>query len=305
MSVDKSELVKWAAEAGYNLTTSDSIESISPEQEATLPDYVEKWVNKARTTEPIDFIEVAKWVDRAYRVSGLETPEIIYCDSPIHAAKEIKNRGGDPSMVYSASFKGNHEAYWLSYYDALCELFGIESALEIVPQVQIAKYGGWVVLTDTLAICIERACELHFDEDFLIHNDNGMSCKWKDGTGFYTWNGKAVEPWVVEEPERITSEMIMSETDADLQNILAQQYGWHRLLKEIGAEVLDVRENPVENTVEVLTTSQFGVKLMATCPTGRVMTMPMPDGTKTCIEAQEWLGSEEEYDLDVNMIGRT
>ena len=305
MTVDKKTLQAWASEAGYDLTNDAKVENISPEQEATLPGYVEKWVNKARTTEPIDQIETAKWVGRAYQVAGLEVPEIIYCVSPKEAAAEIEKRGGDKSLVYQASFKGNHESYWVSYYDCLCELFGITSALEVIPQVEIAKHGGWVVLTDEVAVMIERPSELHFNEDFELHNTDGMACKWPDGFGFYTWNGKAVEGWIIETPEKITKEQVMNETDADLQNILAEQYGWHKLLNEIGAKVLDTRENPVENTIEVLTTSQFGVKLMATCPTGRVMTMPVPNDTKTCAAAQTWLGSEDGYDLDVNVIGRT
>lgn len=300
-------MIQWAIEAGYSDTyTNERVESLTQEQSGKTADYVTKWVNKARSTEKIDFVEVAKWAKRAYQVAGQPVPEVVYATSPLHARDILDGmRENGKSLTVQGAFQGNQEASLLCNYDYYLRELRLEVVLPMVPLLQLAEKGGWVIMLDELIIVCERPMEHHWDDDYMLHNEDGMSTKWEDGFGFYTWHGKEIEGWIVENPERITSEMIEKERDADLQNILATQYGWHRLLTEIGAEVIDERENIVENTIEVLTKSKFGTKLIATCTTGRVMTMPVPDTITTCVDAQTWLGNETDYFEDVNVIGRT
>ena len=63
------------------------IEKLTPEQEALIPVYREKWRQIALSTKPIDRQKAAEAVKAAYKLIGESEPEIIYFDSPYAAAR--------------------------------------------------------------------------------------------------------------------------------------------------------------------------------------------------------------------------
>ncbi|MEH1897666.1 MAG: DUF6745 domain-containing protein [Nostoc sp.] len=65
------------------------IENLTPEQEALIPVYREKWRAIALSTERIDREKAAEAVKVAYTAFGFEEPEIIFCDSAYAAFSEI------------------------------------------------------------------------------------------------------------------------------------------------------------------------------------------------------------------------
>jgi len=69
-----------------------TISQITPEQEALIPVYREKWRNIALSTVPIDREKAADAVQAAYAVIGLEKPEIIFYDSPLRALEQLGHR---------------------------------------------------------------------------------------------------------------------------------------------------------------------------------------------------------------------
>lgn len=58
------------------------IESLTPEQEALIPVYREKWKASALSTEPINHQKASEAVKVAYATIGKEEPEILFFDSP-------------------------------------------------------------------------------------------------------------------------------------------------------------------------------------------------------------------------------
>ncbi|MBN3878852.1 MULTISPECIES: DUF6745 domain-containing protein [unclassified Nostoc] len=58
------------------------IEKLTPEQEALIPVYREKWRAIALSTERIDCEKAAKAVKATYVLIGMEEPEIVFYDSP-------------------------------------------------------------------------------------------------------------------------------------------------------------------------------------------------------------------------------
>lgn len=66
------------------------ISELSPEQEAMLPSYRDKWRSLSISTEPIDREKVAAVIKAAYAVSGYyEEPEILFYNSPMEAIKKV------------------------------------------------------------------------------------------------------------------------------------------------------------------------------------------------------------------------
>ena len=58
------------------------IEKLTPEEEALIPVYRQKWRTIALSTERIDREKAAEVVKAAYTAIGKQQPEIIFCDSP-------------------------------------------------------------------------------------------------------------------------------------------------------------------------------------------------------------------------------
>ncbi|MEJ6486632.1 DUF6745 domain-containing protein [Nostoc punctiforme UO1] len=65
------------------------IENLTPEQEALIPVYREKWRAIALSTERIDKEKATEVIKAAYTVIGKQQPEIIFCDSPYAGLKII------------------------------------------------------------------------------------------------------------------------------------------------------------------------------------------------------------------------
>ncbi|MEH2075257.1 MAG: DUF6745 domain-containing protein [Nostoc sp.] len=65
------------------------IEKLTPEQEALIPVYREKWRAIALSTERIDREKASEALKVAYAAFGFEVPEIIFCDSPYAAFNKI------------------------------------------------------------------------------------------------------------------------------------------------------------------------------------------------------------------------
>jgi hypothetical protein len=61
------------------------IEKLTPEQEALIPVYREKWWKIALSTEPIDREKPTQSVRFAYAALGYKEPQIVICDSPCTA----------------------------------------------------------------------------------------------------------------------------------------------------------------------------------------------------------------------------
>ena len=61
------------------------IERLTPEQEALIPVYREKWRSVAFSTERIERKQASEAVKAAYIFSGLSEPEVIFLDSPFRA----------------------------------------------------------------------------------------------------------------------------------------------------------------------------------------------------------------------------
>ncbi|MEH2381112.1 MAG: DUF6745 domain-containing protein [Nostoc sp.] len=68
------------------------IEKLTPEQEALIPVYRDKWRAIALSTERIDREKAANVVKAAYVAIGFEEPEIVFCDSPYAACNWMLKR---------------------------------------------------------------------------------------------------------------------------------------------------------------------------------------------------------------------
>jgi len=65
------------------------IEQLTPEQEALIPVYREKWLKIATSTEPLDYRKARKALKATYKIIGRKEPTIIFVKSPASIWKYI------------------------------------------------------------------------------------------------------------------------------------------------------------------------------------------------------------------------
>jgi len=71
------------------------ITELTPEQEALIPDYREKWRKIALSTERIDEEKATEAIEAGYNFFNAEAPDVEFFDSPCSALKELSDIGYD------------------------------------------------------------------------------------------------------------------------------------------------------------------------------------------------------------------
>ena len=202
---------------------------------------------------------------------------------------------------------GNLWAGWYAYTTFMRDVLGLSGgALDGFQWDELhARNAGWCWYGDRVAVISDRPERLLFDESGVLHCEDGMAARWRDGWGLWMLGGIRVDEQIVMRPETQTIEQINQEENADVKSIRIERFGWARYLKESRSKLLDHRHNDIENTVEALYDAPDGSRrLVATCPTGRVFVMGCPSDVQTCAQAQNWLGGDE-LDAKSRCLGRT
>lgn len=294
------------------------ITELTEAQKNAMPKYAEKWINIGIDTEDTDRETAIEAVNTIYNqwkdVANIDEPQqYVFVDSPLAAIKYVKdnlNAGESCSIgdIMSMFNYGSQEAGWLSSYDFFESELGLDLKTDqgdiIAPFLKLSKACGWWTVYNNVAVFSRKPIEINFVNG-LLHNDNGPSVLYKDGFATYSINGHHVTEQIVMRPHTLTIDQINSEINSDIQSIMIERFGWVRFIEETNAVLVDSRKNEVENTLEALyNTNEFGMRLVVTCPTGRVFVKGIPaNGINKCEEAQRWLGNDT--DRQFNVIGRT
>ncbi|MEH1873960.1 DUF6745 domain-containing protein [Nostoc sp.] len=87
------------------------IEKLTPEQEALIPVYREKWRAIALSTERIDKEKAEEVVKAVYTAIGKQQPEIIFCDSPYAGLKIILKKRNNKLNLNNINLNDNFINY--------------------------------------------------------------------------------------------------------------------------------------------------------------------------------------------------
>lgn len=176
------------------------IDSLTPAQEAKIPEYVDKFLKIGMSTEPMD-IEAAKAaITASYAHMKLPAPEFVIADSPFAGAKlaaqlehgrEEVTRAEVQAQNSSASY-GSFEAYWVSFY-SFCfnELNVPKNDLINIVEAIVKNCGVYWTFKD-LVVLTHKPIAIHM-VDKKLHNPNGMALEYRDGTGLYCIDGVAYD----------------------------------------------------------------------------------------------------------------
>lgn len=204
---------------------------LTKEQEALLPIVRDEWIAIGLSTEPADRPRAEAGVALAYQAANLPPPkEIVWELSPRAGAERAKALSGKSGgAVY-----GQHDAGWLSFYDAMGR-FGIDVS-RLHGLMEVAKSSGWWWPLSDAAVLTDRPDRLHRDEQGRLHNETGPAIRYRDGFAVYAVHGVRVPAKVVEAPETLTAAEITAERNAEVRRVMVNRFGFDRYIREAGAK---------------------------------------------------------------------
>ena len=247
------------------------IEALTPEQEALLPVYAERWTRIGLATGDgrIDLRRVRPAIHRAYRCAGLPPPaRIIRSTSPLagmlcavvvgasvrdsvrdSVGASVRDSVRDSvwasvgASVWAsvwASCYGAHDAHWLGYYS----YFGEVLRLDISPLdglMRLARLIGWWCPYERAVIVTPLPTSLHRDARGRLHCADALAIGYRDGWGVYAWHGVRVPERVILRPDELTTAEVLGERNAEIRRVMIERIGMERIMDRAEVVSTDAR----------------------------------------------------------------
>jgi hypothetical protein len=217
---------------------------------------------------------------------------------------------------------GIDSSWGTNYIDAEVLCTGMQfTRPDFTWQRELVHAASMVMTFRTQALVLLGRPTVHCNQDGELHNDEGPAVVYPDGAKQYWVDGHQLGMLgekIVDKPETLTLADIQREQNEEVKRIAIEVYGWSRYLEEIGARIVDSRENDVDNTIEALveiddTLETTGWangrvvrentpfkrrKLVLACrSTARQYFLAVPEDINTCEEGQRWLHAGASTDV--------
>ena len=309
------------------------IDSLTDAQRSKFPEYVERWTAYGLSTEPADRPRAEKAMAKMYEIAGLDTPRMVWCDSPlsmaftrytiasirdsvrdsVRASVGASVRDSVRASVWDSvrdsvrdsvwdSVYGQHDASWLSYYRFFYKECGLQNETKKLEGLwELCKSAGWALPCEDVCFISERHNVLSLDEQGRLHCEDGPACAYPDGFAIYAWHGVRLPEWIIEKPQDITVEKIDKETNAEIRRVMVERYGTERFLKDGGANIINQDNSGVLYRREIPDDEPLVMVHVQDPSTDREYFLRVPPTTQTARQAVAWTFEmdEAEYQPEV------
>ena len=244
------------------------IESFTDEQIATFPSYVKKWTDIGLSTSKLDKKHAKAAIINLYKCGELAPPKkIVFCSSPLMAlyvkamrdVKDItvkntyptdfsivmkdisKDIADNMSSSFSDFIYGQHEAYWLSFYDVFINNGLPELKDKLHGLMECAEGCGWILPYEEICYVAEKPVKLHLDTENRLHNLEGPAVSWSDGYSIYSIHGVRLNEsnsFIVTDKSRINAKTILAESNAEVRRVMIDIYGTDNFIKNSNATLV-------------------------------------------------------------------
>lgn len=290
------------------------ITKLTPEQEAQIDNYVNKWIEIGLGTDRPNDEAVLKVVPDYYEHGELNPPKKVVFVQSVMAAitlteddlnaprsydlvkgKYVEN-STEPSQGKERKLTDLSKKIWdarvgtsfWSGYNAWRDYMGFLGIdiHELEPTFELAKYSCYIFPFEDLLIVVDKPTVMHFDANNNLHNLYGPAIEWDDGDCMYLLNGIRMcgqefffDPNI---PENEKIKRIQACENTEQRVCMMRYIGYDKFLESLQAELID--ENP--DTKDKLYTiviegTRCGPFLMMTCPsTGKVYFEGVGDAEK-------------------------
>ena len=237
------------------------IDRLTPQQEAQLPVWRDKWIAYGLSTEPADRPRAEEGIHLAYAAANLQPPRIVWCGSPLaNALTAGASVGASVGDSVGDSVYGQHDAAWIAWCDYFREVCGLRRETDCLRGLTLlAQSAGWALPYEKICWVSERHNILRRDAQGQPHCSTGHAIEYPDGWGVYAWHGVRVPERVILAPEAYTADEIKAERNTEVVRALAERLGWRTFLQRLGTDVVDSWCDPVTGLDYALHQAHVGV----------------------------------------------
>lgn len=221
------------------------IDSLTPEQEAMIPVYVERYTSKFFNYKPINKEKATDFFQWVYKFSELAPFKELYIVSDPIQAQELANKlCGTEKTYYPFSGYGNAwDLGWLSFYAFMQEVVGInldENFNKYHEIVDLSIYDS--LQFDEAVILVELPTNIR-RKGIRLHCEDGPAITFGKDYKMFFWNGVAVPEKLIMDRENITKEDIFKEDNAEIRRCFMEALGgqvyYNTLSDGDGIELID------------------------------------------------------------------
>lgn len=283
------------------------IESLTVEQESRFDEFVQKWLKIGLSTTPVDLEKATEAAILSYTIAGLKAPtQFFLVDGPIAAIKFIKTM--DPSKqsrdIFDEMLYGGHDAYWLSFYDYMLEVVGIEGCKKFEGLFGLAKYSGWLNAYEDVVVFQHPPEVIKFDDRNVLHCQDGPAIRYRDGVEVYAWHGVTIPGEWISDKKALTPDICLHWANVEQRRCACEIYGWANIIRDLNPLTIDKDGDPEIGTLIEVDIPEIGKErfLLVLCGTKREFAIPIPPTVNTAIEAQAWSWGLSESDFVIPEI---
>ena len=179
---------------------------------------------------------------------------------------------------------------WVTFFTEVC---GLELTPEIKEKFEInqalVKSCGWTWWHENILVISDKPLHIKRDAEGRLHCNNGSSIEYRDGWALYHWHGIPIPiEWVTGKPP--TAKEALTWQNVEQRRAAAEIVGWHNILSELNAKVIDKDIDPQVGTLLEADIPDSGKErfLQVLCGTKRTFCLPVPRDISTALAANLW-----------------
>jgi hypothetical protein len=254
------------------------IEKLTPEQEAEMPKYVQKWIDIGTNTDRLDYNKTVEIVKDFRELIEMKTDGVptVLVDNPIEAwvvcclheegvktddliseMKKVFNGNPEKREIPQAELPyqtGSFFAPTFSFYDYFLNCVGIKLEPELDHKYKIweaTKELGCIYPLEGITVVSQKPSEIYLNENNVLHRDGGAALVYAGEGDFkcYVLNGVTVPEYLAVTPAgELDISKYNEETNADVKAEFVRKVGIEQFLDK-GKKIdtyknYDAEENP-------------------------------------------------------------
>jgi hypothetical protein len=144
---------------------------------------------------------------------------------------------------------GQHDAGWVAWSRFLqgigANVGGSKHELWLEAMDEMMETSWWWPFENAVVLS-ERPITLNRDAQGRLHSTIGQAIGYPDGWGVWAVHGVRVQQWVIEQPELITPDKILSEQNQEVRRVMVEQMpgGWPSFVDAANLKLLDECPDP-------------------------------------------------------------
>jgi hypothetical protein len=170
----------------------EEVTKLTPEQQEECRKWQKLYQDIGTCTEPSDRPRAEKAMCAIYRRLGFKEPEFLWFDSPKAAIDFVEEQTGKRPGL--GDVRGQLDAYWGAFY-AFCrhltpDIYNKEDSEQLDEWLELIKSTGPCWPYEHYCLMSERPSVVKFDEDMLLHCEDGPALLYRDGWAIHAIHGK-------------------------------------------------------------------------------------------------------------------